>query len=97
MTTTEHDETGIADLFPGPGLDLPSDEERQRADDLVAQWNVRWGENHPPIPRTRTVTDNGHTYDVPTNRAYLRSKLRRWWRHPTGQPHTSAVTAQPLD
>jgi hypothetical protein len=86
MTTTEYDETGIAALFPGDGMEIPPDDERDRADALVASYNVMWNEDFPPVPRTRTVSDYGaRTAEVPTNRAFMRAKLRRWWRHPTGQ------------
>jgi hypothetical protein len=60
-------------MFPGDGLVLPTDIERDAADHLIAQWNVRWGEIHPLVLRVHPDT-NG-----PTNRAYLRSQLRRWW------------------
>ena len=77
MTATDW----VTEMFPGNGFELPSDTERDLADNLVAQWNERWNENHPPIPRTYPdVTDEGYANFYagnPTNRAYLRSQLRR--------------------
>jgi hypothetical protein len=70
----------VNQAFPGDPLELPSDEERDRADDMVAEWNRRWGESHPPVPRIHPdVTAEGfanYLAGTPTNRAYLRSQLR---------------------
>jgi hypothetical protein len=69
--------------FPGDGLRLPTDDERDRADAIIAQFSAQWGEDHPPIPRTHPdETDEGYGNTLagyPTNRAYMRSRLRRWW------------------
>lgn len=69
--------------FPGDGLELPSDEERDRADAMIARFNLQQGEQHPPVARVHPdVTGEGYASylaGVPTNRAYLRSQLRRWW------------------
>lgn len=59
-------------MFPGDGLQVPSDDERDRADAVIAEWSARWDEKPFTIAR--------HIQGCPTNRAYLRSKLRRWWR-----------------
>jgi hypothetical protein len=70
-------------MFPGDGTGCPTDAERQRADDLIAYWNQVWQENHLPIPRIHPeASDEGYASylaGMPTNRAYLRSQLRRWW------------------
>lgn len=69
--------------FPGDGLELPTDEERDRADKMITWFNEQWGENHPLVPRQHPeLSDDGFANllaGMPTNRAYLRSKLRRWW------------------
>ena len=74
------------EMFPGDGLEYPTDEERDRADELLATWNERWRENHPPVPRKHPdATVEGfanYLAGEPTNRAYLRAYLRRWWRKP---------------
>lgn len=78
------DSTGITELFPGDLFEVPSDEERDRADALIAEWAERWKEEPITIPRVHPdVTDEGfanHLAGRPTNRAYMRSKLRRWWK-----------------
>lgn len=76
----------VAWLFPGDGLQLPTDQERDEADAAIAEWSARWGEHGVPVPRTYPdVTGEGfanYLAGTPTNRAYLRSRLRRWWRQP---------------
>lgn len=62
----------VDQMFPGEPIDIPDDDERQKADDLLVTWNERWHENQAPVPRA-------HMDRTPTNRAYLRSYLRRWW------------------
>lgn len=83
MTTTDHDDSGVADLFPGDGFEYPSDDERDRADQLLAEWAQRWGEPVITVPRVHPdVSDEGfanYLAGQPTNRAYMRSKLRRWF------------------
>jgi hypothetical protein len=73
----------VLKAFPGEGMEYPTDEERDRADGLIAKFNEQWGEEHPPVPRTHPeLSDEGfanYLCGYPTNRAYLRSKLRRWW------------------
>jgi hypothetical protein len=73
----------VRDQFPGDGLEIPDDMERARADETVARFNKQWGESRPPIPRTHPdVTAEGYANPMagqPTNRAYLRTQLRRWW------------------
>lgn len=77
----------VSDMFPGEGLELPSDEERDKADALLAEWAARWREEPVTVPRTRPVSVSrwvdgqagSNTYQVPTNRAFMRSKVRRWW------------------
>lgn len=72
-------------MFPGEGSGIPTDNERDRADALIAEWSARW--NEEPITIRRTHPQNrdvdGHYASTlagqPTNRAYLRSQLRRWW------------------
>lgn len=81
------DDTGsITDLFPGPALELPTDKERDQADALLAEWAQRWNEPATTVHRTHPdVTDEGYANylaGLPTNRAYLRSQLRRWFRKP---------------
>lgn len=77
----------IDELFPGEGLQLPADDERDRADALLREWAERWGEEPRTVARTRTVKvgrwvdgqSGSQAYQVPTNRAFLRSQIRRWW------------------
>lgn len=73
----------VSESFPGDGLQLPSDEERDRADRMIDEFNERWNEKHPhPERRHPDVTDEGfgnYLAGTPTNRAYMRSRLRRWW------------------
>lgn len=73
----------VMDLFPGDAFDIPSDEERDRADNVLREWAIRWNEEPETIPRTHPeTTDEGYANALcgePTNRAYLRSRLRRWW------------------
>jgi hypothetical protein len=52
-------------MFPGAGLNFPSEEERVRADEVAGY----------EIPRRRVVGDG----TTPTNRAYVRAALHRWW------------------
>lgn len=76
-------------MFPGPGDELPTDQERDAADKVVAEWAAKWGEPGRTIARERTVQVSqwatGGRQDtpctVPTNRAYMRAQLRRWWYH----------------
>lgn len=81
-----NDDDWVFDMFPGDGLQLPSDKERDRADEILATWDGRWHESHPPVPRTHPQkTDEGFANPlagVPTNRSYMRAYLRRWWRKP---------------
>lgn len=76
----------VSEMFPGDGLQHPTDEERDRADEVLVDWNGRWHESHPPVPRTHPdVTAEGfanYLAGTPTNRAYVRAYLRRWWRKP---------------
>jgi hypothetical protein len=86
----------VDEMFPGDGLELPTDAERDAANHLIAQWNRRWEAlygapeaahpAHLPVPRVHPDTsDEGfanYLAGTPTNRAYLRSRLRRWWRKP---------------
>lgn len=73
----------ITDMFPGDGMLHPTGAERDRADALLAEWAKRWGEPVQTIPRTHPeVSDEGfanYLCGYPTNRAYLRSRIRRWW------------------
>lgn len=61
------------DMFPGDGLEIPSDDERDRADALIAEWAQRWQE------APRTVARRHSDTNAPTNRAFLRAQLKRWW------------------
>lgn len=74
----------VDEEFPGEGLELPTDAERQRADVIVAERNQRWSEIHPPIARVHPDTSEegaaNYLAGTPTNRAYIRAQLRRWWR-----------------
>lgn len=54
-------------LFPGDGLEIPSDEERARADLLVGF----------EIPRQREGR-MARFADSRTNRAFMRSTIKRW-------------------
>ena len=76
----------VDEMFPGEGLELPTEVERQRADDVVAEWNQRWNESHSPIARVHPDTSEegfaNYLAGTPTNRAYVRAQLRRWWRKP---------------
>jgi hypothetical protein len=76
MTTIEHADWAD-EMFPGEGAAIPDVAERDRADALIAEWNERWRENHPPIARKHPPT--GKMDGALTNRAFLRSQLRRWW------------------
>jgi len=71
------DTTWVEQMFPGDGLELPSDEERDHADRIITEWSLRWNEDVFTIDRRR-----GTHPGMPTNRAFLRSRLRRWWRRP---------------
>jgi hypothetical protein len=82
MTTPVRDDW-VSRMFPGDGAGCPTDEERQHADDLIATWNQKWGEKHPSVPRIHPESSDdscaNYLAGKPTNRAYLRSQLRRWW------------------
>lgn len=84
------------EMFPGPGLEIPSDEERDRADALIAEWADRWNEGKFAIPRTHPdVSDEGYgnyLAGTPTNRAFLRSRLRRWWKSPPLLPISDSTS-----
>ena len=73
----------VSEMFPGDGFVIPDDAERDRADGVIAEWSVRWGEQPFTIDRVHPqVSDEGFANAMagePTNRAYMRSKLRRWW------------------
>jgi hypothetical protein len=58
--------------FPGEGAEIPTDDERDRANAIIATWSTQWGERWTAIP---SMDPSGR----PTNRAFIRSKLRRWW------------------
>lgn len=62
----------VTDMFPGDGLEIPTDDERDRADALIAEWSTRWAEASRTIPRS--------LHGRPSNRAFLRSRLRLWWK-----------------
>lgn len=83
-------------MFPGDGLQYPTDEERDRADALVARWSQGWGEQVDVIPRAHPdVTDEGfgnYLAGTPTNRAYLRAWLRRWWLRPGRVAHVDEAS-----
>lgn len=67
--------------FPGDAEEIPSDAERDRADALIATWSGRWRETPFTIDRVHPPNDDWDSAlaGQPTNRAYLRSRLRRWW------------------
>lgn len=73
----------VSEMFPGDGLELPTEEQRDQADALIAEWSKRWGETPITVPRKHPdVPYEGlakYVAGMPTNRAYLRSRLRRWW------------------
>lgn len=66
----------INQMFPGDGLELPTDDERDHADLLIDMWAKQWGE--------KSITIARRIDGYPTNRAYLRARLKRWFTHPTG-------------
>lgn len=77
------------EILPGDGWEIPTDDERDRADATLKRFDDQWGEQHTPIPRVHPEIQNEGTvvarpnpaYLVgqPTNRAYVRSRMRRWW------------------
>jgi hypothetical protein len=73
----------VSHAFPGDPFQQPSTEERDHADGIIADANTQWGESHRLIARTHPdVGDEGfgnYLAGMPTNRAYLRAQLRRWW------------------
>lgn len=74
---------GISILFPGDGLKIPTDEERDKADKFIAGWCSIMSEQPFKIARTHPdVSEEGFANNLagePTNRAFMRSQLRRWW------------------
>lgn len=78
------DEDWVSKAFPGDPLEHPTDAERDRADGVIAWWSERWKEEPHVIDRTHPVTtDEGYANTLcglPTNRAYMRARLRRWWK-----------------
>lgn len=76
----------IYDTFPGDGLEIPTDAQRDQADTIIADQAKRWNEQARTIARVSEVTGR------PTNIAYLRSQLRRWWRGPA---HIAAEQESP--
>jgi len=62
-------------MFPGNGFAIPDTAERDRADELIAEWSLRLGEKAIKINRVVCFADANY----PTNRAYMRAKLRGWW------------------
>lgn len=76
-------------LFPGDPLEIPTDAERDRADALLSEWAARQGECfnrvarvHPPAIGNGLFSHELEGY--PTNRAFMRAQLRRFFKHPTG-------------
>ncbi len=57
----------VEQLFPGCGHEIPSDEERDRADALVGF----------EIPRIHPQYGVGPVCKI-TNRAFMRSRIKRW-------------------
>ena len=89
MDATDYDDTGISELFPGPGLEIPTDAERDRADELLSEWAARWGECYTQIARVHPPAIGNGLFahrlgGLPTNRAFMRAQLRRFFKHPTG-------------
>lgn len=66
----------IEKLFPGDGLEIPSDDERNEADALIRSFALLW--NEPVIAIPRIWVAYGDHY-IPTNRAFVRSRLKRWF------------------
>ena len=58
----------VSEMFPGDGLEKPSDAERAKADQLVGSAIAR---QH--FGRMCAFADSR------TNRAFMRSRVRRWW------------------
>lgn len=88
-------EDWVAAMFPGDPLELPADAERDKADHLIEQWSKCWSEEPFAIARILVPREHPDTSEegyanalagTPTNRAYLRSQLRRWWRRPGPRP-----------
>lgn len=76
----------VETMFPGDPLGFPNDTERGMADSTIAFWSEKWDETPFTIRRRHTIDVTDPAYDntlagTPTNRAYIRSRLRRWWRH----------------
>lgn len=64
-------------MFPGEGLEIPDADERDRADGVILETETRWG-----TPEKAFKIDRVQKFekaDQPTNRAYMRARLRRWW------------------
>ena len=72
----------VANAFPGDGLQVPTDVERDYADGMLAEWCTRWGEPVRTVARVHPETAERGLAGTPTNRAYLRSQIRRWWHVP---------------
>lgn len=85
--TTEGD--WVSTMIPGDPLEIPSDAERHLANSTIAFWSEKWGETPFFIPAVYPdTTGEGFANTLagtPTNRAFIRAQLRRWWRHPTGR------------
>jgi len=57
----------VKEMFPGDGAEIPTKDERDRADELVGF----------EIPRSRTGSMS-YFASPATNRAFVRSQVKRW-------------------
>lgn len=77
------------DMFPGDPFTIPSNDVRDAADAVIRRFSEQWGEEPITIARVHPdVTSEGFANPLagePTNLAYVRSRLRRWWYGP-GKP-----------
>jgi hypothetical protein len=65
----------VQGLFDGPGLEFPTDNEWERSDSLLTEYGIKPVERRHP-----DASDEGLASFLagkPTNRAYLRSHMRR--------------------
>lgn len=71
------------DMFPGDPFVIPSNDVRDAADAVICHFSEQWGEPVRTIARVHPdVTSEGFANPIagePTNLAYVRSRLRRWW------------------
>lgn len=74
----------VGEMFPGHGFDIVDADELIRANEIILLHSVRWGEE----PFTIEPEHDG----IKTNRAWLRTRLHRWWH--ANRPEQAAAAAQ---